>query len=231
MTPSGILVICALVAAPMDVGSPTKEHPAEATIASAASPSAAEAAPPAAEAVPPAPEAVPPADATKEPEPAVAKESKGEELPPLEAKQPPPPPQHIIGDLKSDFRHLFSWENGAILGGGGIFAMSVYEHDSEWTESLADSDALRRAANPGKVIGSLYFQVGLATSFYAFGHLAHKPRVAHIGWDLLRGQIVSQAITQSLKLSVNRERPDGDNFSFPSGHASTTFATASILHQ
>src|SRR5204863_8907608 len=46
-----------------------------------------------------------------------------------------------------------------------------------------------------------------------------------------RGQIVSQVLTQSLKYSVNRDRPDGDKYSFPSGHASTTFATASILHQ
>ena len=38
-------------------------------------------------------------------------------------------------------------------------------------------------------------------------------------------------ITRSLKYAVDRERPDGGQHSFPSGHSSATFATASVLHE
>jgi membrane-associated phospholipid phosphatase len=38
-------------------------------------------------------------------------------------------------------------------------------------------------------------------------------------------------LTQGLKVIVQRPRPDGSGFSFPSGHASATFATATVLHQ
>ncbi len=39
-------------------------------------------------------------------------------------------------------------------------------------------------------------------------------------------------MVQALKFTVQRERPDGSNSqSFPSGHASSAFATAAVLHR
>ena len=50
--------------------------------------------------------------------------------------------------------------------------------------------------------------------------------------DLLRAQILTEAMTQTLKYTVRRERPDGsDHYSFPSGHASVTFATATVVYR
>jgi membrane-associated phospholipid phosphatase len=42
---------------------------------------------------------------------------------------------------------------------------------------------------------------------------------------------VSQAFTQGIKYSVRRQRPTGECCAFPSGHASATFATASVLER
>ena len=48
----------------------------------------------------------------------------------------------------------------------------------------------------------------------------------------MRAQIVSQAYTQALKFTVQRERPDGSNtLSFPSGHSASAFATAGVLQR
>jgi membrane-associated phospholipid phosphatase len=52
-----------------------------------------------------------------------------------------------------------------------------------------------------------------------------------LGSDLVRAQIVTQSVTLGIKLSVQRTRPDGTQYSLPSGHASTTFATATVLQR
>ena len=55
--------------------------------------------------------------------------------------------------------------------------------------------------------------------------------MAAAGRDLARAQISAASWTYALKYAVNRERPNGDPRSFPSGHASATFATALVLQQ
>ena len=71
-----------------------------------------------------------------------------------------------------------------------------------------------------------------ALATYVVGRSIHNERVKHLGTDMLSAQIVAQALTQALKFSVQRERPDGSNHhSFPSGHASATFATATVLQR
>lgn len=56
-------------------------------------------------------------------------------------------------------------------------------------------------------------------------------QVASVGGDLIRAQVLAQAITAGIKLSARRHRPDGGQFSFPSGHASVTFATATVVQR
>src|SRR5688572_505488 len=52
-----------------------------------------------------------------------------------------------------------------------------------------------------------------------------------VAGDLIEAQLVSVTLTQSLKFATNRTRPDGEARSFPSGHASAAFTTASVLHR
>jgi membrane-associated phospholipid phosphatase len=59
----------------------------------------------------------------------------------------------------------------------------------------------------------------------------HSARGADSGRDLLRAQINAASWTYAIKYAVNRDRPNGDPRSFPSGHASATFATAMVLQQ
>lgn len=50
-------------------------------------------------------------------------------------------------------------------------------------------------------------------------------------WQYIKGLLLNGAITYGLKLTVNKSRPDGSNEnSFPSGHTSTTFQSASFVH-
>jgi membrane-associated phospholipid phosphatase len=47
----------------------------------------------------------------------------------------------------------------------------------------------------------------------------------------VEAQIVNGVLTQGIKLAVNRTRPSGGSYSFPSGHTSATFATAGVLQR
>src|SRR4029078_12738411 len=55
---------------------------------------------------------------------------------------------------------------------------------------------------------------------------------SHLGLDLIRAEILEEAIVETLKVSTQRTRPDGsNNYSFPSGHAASTFALAAVLER
>lgn len=84
-----------------------------------------------------------------------------------------------------------------------------------------------RLFNLGQTVGSVYVQTGSALGTYPVGRVIGHEQVKHLGTDRLSAQIVAPALTQAIKLSTRRARPDGSNrHSFPSVHASATFATA-----
>jgi membrane-associated phospholipid phosphatase len=66
---------------------------------------------------------------------------------------------------------------------------------------------------------------------YAIGKIAHSPQIATVGGDLVRAQFLNFTLTSALKVAVDRRRPDGGRYSFPSGHTSATAATATVLQQ
>jgi membrane-associated phospholipid phosphatase len=96
---------------------------------------------------------------------------------------------------------------------------------------MSDRRTLSAPLEPGNIIGGFQMQLGGALATYAVGRLADKPRVAAVGADLLRAHIVSQTVTGAIKMSASRTRPDGTRLSFPSGHTSATFASATVLQQ
>jgi hypothetical protein len=139
-------------------------------------------------------------------------------------------------DFKALPRRRSTW---VILAIGGAAAAIGHPADDEANARLASSDAVGRFFTPGKYIGAAYVQAGTAAGLYVIGryvlpHADGEPKtnkVSHLGFDLLRSLIVSQVVTQGIKVSVRRARPTGECCAFPSGHASATFATASVLER
>ena len=70
-----------------------------------------------------------------------------------------------------------------------------------------------------------------AFATYSLGRATGKTKITAIGADLVSAQIVSQTMTQAIKISVGRTRPDGTSYSFPSGHSASAFATAAVLQR
>ena len=158
---------------------------------------------------------------------------------------PHPEPAHtgfqaLIFETGKDFnafpRRRSTW---VILAIGGAAAALAHPADDNVNAHLAGSDTAARFFAAGKYIGAVYVQAGTAVGLYVIGryimpHAENEPKtnkVSHLGFDLLRALIVSQALTQGIKVAVRRDRPNGDCCAFPSGHASAAFATASVLER
>jgi membrane-associated phospholipid phosphatase len=99
------------------------------------------------------------------------------------------------------------------------------------SRALSTSRRLDNLFGPGQTIGGARLQLGAAVATYVVGGISKSPKVTLVGTDLLKAQIISQAMTAAVKMSVRRTRPDGTQFSFPSGHSSVTFASATVLQR
>jgi len=137
----------------------------------------------------------------------------------------------LFAPLPSDFRGLLSWPNALILGIGGSASLAVHPSDAHVAGSVLEAQTLEEVLDPGSPIGSGYTQFAAALTTYIVGRASHRVRVAQAGSDLVRAQAVNLVLTQGVKMAVQRVRPDGNRWSFPSGHASSAFATATVLQQ
>ena len=49
--------------------------------------------------------------------------------------------------------------------------------------------------------------------------------------QFVKAMAANAAITYGLKVLINKERPNGENFGFPSGHTSATFCSAAFIQK
>jgi hypothetical protein len=137
----------------------------------------------------------------------------------------------IFADTITDFRRLPSLDSVVILSMGGTTALVGHPSDMRLSRAFSGSESMRGPFSAGQVIGGAATQLAGAFATYSIGRMTGSPKVASIGADLVRAQFVSQAITQTIKFSVGRTRPDGTSLSFPSGHSASAFATAAVLQR
>ncbi len=150
----------------------------------------------------------------------------------------PPTPEHtgiraLFGNLLEDFKHLPTATNGIIAAGGGVAALAVHPEDQKVNTYMVDHYTQFNAFfAPGKYIGDTPEQIAGAIVTYAYGRWRDQPKVSHFGMDLLQAQIIGEILFNPIKLATQRLRPDGsDHLSFPSGHATITFATATVIER
>jgi membrane-associated phospholipid phosphatase len=141
------------------------------------------------------------------------------------------PNDSFLTSLGQDVIHLASAKNALILGIGGALAFAASPADARITRSAAANEPFEETLDGGATVGSGWVQGGAALGTLIVGHLVSNQRAQEVGSELIRAQIVNTAITQGLKYAVDRTRPDGTARSFPSGHASASFATAAVLQQ
>jgi len=150
---------------------------------------------------------------------------------------PPPTPRHtgikaMTKHLVTNFKYLPSMENLYWAGAGGGLALAAHPFDDNVNEALVGNDTAEKIFRTGEVLGELGTLLGSASVVYAVGRIKDEPKISHLGMDLIEALAMSEALTQTIKYTTRRERPDGSGKnSFPSGHAADTFAFATALER
>jgi hypothetical protein len=139
------------------------------------------------------------------------------------------PTSYLLTGLKDDVKRLPSRFTALTVGAGTAVALSVRPYDHEL--SGLDHGSSREVAffRAGQAAGCGWAQYGGAAATFAIGKLVGSYEAQVIGADLVRAQLLTAGIVYGIKGAVQRQRPDGGAYSFPSGHAATTFATATVL--
>ena len=137
----------------------------------------------------------------------------------------------LFTGLGHDLTRLPSTGNALTLAAGGALSIAVHEEDASLTRRAHASEPLDEVFDAGAKTGSGWFQVGGAVAVYAVGRIGEYGRMTEVGADLVQAQVLNTVITTGLKVAVDRTRPDQGNYSFPSGHTSSTFASATVLQR
>ncbi len=138
------------------------------------------------------------------------------------------PIRNLFQNLFSDLRALPSRDTANVLKFGVAFAGASRFLDHRIAEAVG-TDSPHPAWDKVSFVGTSYVQLGGALATYVIGRFTEKPIALHVGADLIRAQVLTGVITLSMKAAVRRDRPHGGSLSFPSGHTSSTFATAAVL--
>lgn len=134
--------------------------------------------------------------------------------------------------LWSDVRRLTRRDSAVWLAtGGALAAGSLFLDDAVergWT-----NDRHHSVVQFGEHLGEAGVHFGVPAALYAVARMTRHPDAAALGITLVRAQLVNAVLTRSLK-TIPRARPYQDEAtvgkgSFPSGHASATFASATVL--
>ena len=135
----------------------------------------------------------------------------------------------LFAPLPGDFKGMFTGQNAMIAAiGGGAALVSRHGDHTAATSRWGDEETYE----PGNIVGNFAVQTGAAFLTYGIGRMTHSTRVARVGAEVFRAQLVSQGTAQAIKFAAGRTRPDGsDDHSFPSGHSASAFATATVLQK
>ena len=137
----------------------------------------------------------------------------------------------LFANVGHDLKQLPSKQNAITLAIGGVLALAAHPGDRALTSHVITSERLDEVFDAGAASGSGWMQIGGAFGTYLLGRGFGSQAAESVGASLVRAQILNGIVTEGIKLAVRRTRPDQGHFSFPSGHASATFATATVLER
>lgn len=135
--------------------------------------------------------------------------------------------------VKDGAPHLVDTTGTWILGVGSLALVGARDQDEEMQAHFSHQNRI----GGFEELGNEFFGTGvpgvlIGGGLWYFGAKNDDARTIHAGQASLEAVGATAIVVTALKGGVNRLRPDSsDRFSFPSGHTSTVFASASVLHE
>lgn len=140
------------------------------------------------------------------------------------------PTGNLLLDLGRDALALPTWTNATWALGGAAATWGAYEiEDPIGARHALDRGIIDPLADSGNIYGDLRFQAPLALAAWGVGRWRDQDEARDLGYDLIRALSLNYALTGAMKPVVDRSRPNGEDYSFPSGHTSAAFATAGVV--
>ena len=134
--------------------------------------------------------------------------------------------------VRGDLDQLVSRRTAWILGGGAALSAASLGFENPQREAVAlEHPAFDQMSDFGNQWGSAVTLGGAALALTAVGRVAGSPRLFGTGIDMSRALIYSGVMASTLKLTVQRTRPNGAPYSFPSGHSAAAFCVAPVIGQ
>lgn len=135
----------------------------------------------------------------------------------------------LFGDTLTEVKQMPSRNTLAWLTIGTAATLLTLPADHKTTVEF--SDKAGSTFKPGRLVGSTPLQIGASLLAYGIGRATDKPRVTAVAADLFQAQLLAEGMTVGIKQTVRRPRPEGSGFSFPSGHTTVSFASATVLQR
>lgn len=140
---------------------------------------------------------------------------------------------HPKEDFQGAIHNTYDNHSLTILIAGTLTTIAGHQYDSDMNEYFNHKRRLGDATWIGNDIlgtgvpGAL---VGIGQWWY--GLKAADSKSLHSGQAHVEALAVTGILTSAIKFTARRERPDkSDPYSFPSGHTSTVFASATVLNE
>lgn len=134
------------------------------------------------------------------------------------------------GDVWSDIKALPTTGNAWWLVGGAALAITVHQfEDPDGAADALSKGVLDPISDFGNIWGDMRVQLPLAVGSWGLGSATDNRELAELGYDLSRSLLLSYGVVSVIKVGVNRTRPNGDDYSFPSGHTAAAFSTAGVV--
>ena len=136
--------------------------------------------------------------------------------------------------IPHDLRNVARGKSLAWLGAAGGMAAGSALLDEDIDRALRDGDP-NLFPDVGDQLGQAGVHVGVPLALYVAARTTGHSATAAFAVTLLRAQIANGLVTRSLKF-IPRARPYQEEAktaqgSFPSGHTSASFATATVIHR
>lgn len=143
--------------------------------------------------------------------------------------------ESIADIMLSDLASPFTTNAGYILLGGSLVTAFVANNKKDFSEKAANRVAhdppLGNYGFIGEILGWGYLNAIYSLSFLAHGYYQGKPRSYERAEMMIEASFYTLITTASIKAAIKARRPEypEENDSFPSGHASMSFAFASVV--